>query len=112
VEANGAYGEFAAGYAVAVDLFLNRPLEITVEGHPQSNETHAMLRAAAKVPYPHLVIRPVATDIGLPVQAHICLDTVCLPPVGDPNELAKAIAEAVSPQESPFENVFEGFAGF
>jgi uncharacterized protein YyaL (SSP411 family) len=112
VEANGAYGEFAAGYAVAVDLFLNRPLEITVEGHPQSNETHAMLRAAAKVPYPHLVIKPVATDIGLPVRAHICLDTVCLPPVGDPNELAKAVAEAVSPQESPFENVFESFAGF
>ena len=112
VEANSAYGEFAAGYAVAVDQFLNRSVEITVEGHPQSDETQAMLRAAAKVPYPHLVIKTVATDIGLPVQAHICLDTVCLPPISDPSELSKAVEEVVSPQESPFENVFKSFAGF
>ena len=112
VEANGAYGEFAAGYAVAVDLFLNRPVEITVEGHLQSDETQAMLRAAAKVPYPHLVIKPVATATGLPVQAYICLDTVCLPPITDPKELARAVGKAISPQDSPFENVFESFAGF
>ena len=34
VEANRNYGEFAATYALAVDLFLNAPVEITVEGQP------------------------------------------------------------------------------
>jgi uncharacterized protein YyaL (SSP411 family) len=111
-EANRSYGEHAAGYAVAVDQFLNRPVEITVEGHPENPSTQDMLRAGTRVAYPHLVIRLVSSDVESRVQAHICLDTVCLPPISDPAELAQAVQEAVSPRESPFENVLGTFTGF
>ena len=111
VEANRGYGEFAASYALAVDLFLNRPVEITVEGHREDENTLSMLRAAAQVPYPNLVLKMVETGANSPVQAHICLDTVCLPPVSDPDGLAPAVAEALTPQENPFGSIFEQFGG-
>jgi uncharacterized protein YyaL (SSP411 family) len=111
-EANRNYGEFAASYALAVHRFLNSPVEITIEGRPENIATLAMLRAAAKVPYPHLVIKPVSvTDLDAPAQAHVCLDTICLPPVSHPEELALTVANATSAQESPFENILERFTG-
>ena len=108
VEAHRDYGEFAASYAVAVDLFLNSQLEITIEGHPEDATTRAMLLAAAQVSYPHLIIKPLpAADEG--ARAHLCLDTVCLPPISDPEELAATVSNLISGQESPFENILERF---
>jgi uncharacterized protein YyaL (SSP411 family) len=111
-EANRNYGEFAASYALTLHQFLNSPVEITIEGHPEDSATQAMLRAAARVPYPHLVIKPVAlTSPDTPARAHVCLDTICLPPVSRPEELAPMVANATSAQESPFENILERFTG-
>jgi uncharacterized protein YyaL (SSP411 family) len=111
-EANRNYGEFAASYALAVHRFLNPPVEITIEGRPEDSATQALLRAAARVPYPHLIMKPVAvTDFDAPAQAHVCLDTICLPPVTHPEELAPTVANATTAQESPFENILERFAG-
>lgn len=109
VEVNLAYGEFAAGYAIAVDQFLNRPIEVTVEGHPQNPATQAMLRALANVPYRHIIVKTVGADVGSEVLAHICVGTVCIPPIRTPEELAAGVHEAMAPQESPFENVFGSF---
>jgi len=81
-------------------------VEVTIEGHPQNVSTYSMLKAALNIPYPHLVIQAVSAAVPSPAQAHICLDTVCLPPVSDPEELARAVEEALSPQESPFQNIF------
>jgi uncharacterized protein YyaL (SSP411 family) len=106
------HGEFAAGYGLAVDLWLNSPVEITIEGPTQDASTQAMVRAATRVPYPHLEIRPtLAEDLSPPALAHVCLNTVCLPPLSDPNQLAASVAEMGSPQDSPFENIFERFPG-
>jgi uncharacterized protein YyaL (SSP411 family) len=106
VEANGVWGEFAAGYAVAVDQFLHRPVEVTLEGHPGNADTGAMLQAMLNVPYPHLIIRPASAGVDSPARAHICVDTLCLPPVSNPAELGQAVQEAVSPRQSPLENIF------
>lgn len=117
VEANRSYGEFAASYALALDLFLNSPVEITIEGNFQDNfdqsGTRDMLRAAAQIASPHLVLKPVAIGgNGALAQAHVCLNTVCLPPVSDPSNLATTVEEAFSDGQSPFENIFEKFTGF
>ena len=112
VETYREHGEFAAAYGLTVDLWLNSPVEITVEGPPEDPSTLAMLRAAARLPYPHLDIKPTLSDVlPLPALAHVCLNTVCLPPVTDPEELAKAVTEMSSPSASPFENIFERFPG-
>ena len=51
---------------------------------------------------------------GAPALAHVCLNTVCLPPVRAPGELAEAVANMSGPSpfgESPFEDIFEKFSG-
>jgi uncharacterized protein YyaL (SSP411 family) len=114
VETYGEYGEFAAGYAVAVEVFLESPVEVTVEGRLQDPSTWAMLQAAARLPNPHLVTRlAVPAGSGGPARAHVCLDTVCLPPVGDPASLAPLVAGMAVQQASPspFENILERFPG-
>ncbi len=106
------HGEFAASYGLAVDLWLNPPVEITIEGPPEGADTLAMLKAAWRLSYPHLDIKPVlSANLEPPALAHICLDNVCLPPVTDPDELAGVFADMVSPKASPFENIFERFPG-
>ncbi|MCI0901299.1 MAG: hypothetical protein J4N70_10265, partial [Chloroflexi bacterium] len=44
-------------------------------------------------------------------RAHVCLDTVCLPPVDSPPELAAAVAGLTNQQESPFQDIFQVFPG-
>ena len=116
VEANRNYGEFAAVYALAVDLFLNSPVEITVEGQPGDAAAQNLLRAATRVTSPHLVVKPLlSADHAGNAQAHVCLDTVCLPPVGDPDSLPGIVRSAVdggtASQVSPFENILDRFPG-
>ena len=113
VQSYREFGEFAAPYGLAVHHLNNAPVEVTVEGRHQDPATSAMLRAAFQLPTPHLEVKPiVAQEHGMPVQAHICLDTVCLPPVENPNELANALAELSDPSaliDSPFESIFKRF---
>jgi hypothetical protein len=106
------HGEFAAAYGLAVDLWLNPPVEVTIEGRPGDTSTEAMLRAAARLSYPHLDLR-LALDAGLepPARAYVCLEAVCLPPVDDPKALEDAVKSTLSTGASPFENIFERFPG-
>jgi len=108
VDANRDYGELAADYAVAVDQYLHPVVEVTVEGSPGTASADAMLAAAMKLNDPHLLIKLApAASADVTAQAHVCLDTVCYPPVTDPAELAKAVAEGGVVPESPFVNVLD-----
>ena len=107
------HGEFAASFGLAIDLWLSSPVEITIEGPPQDASTLAMLRGAARLPYPNLEIKPaLSAGLAVPARALICLDTVCLPPVFDPSELANSVTEMVSAQTAPLEDIFQRFPGF
>ena len=108
VDANRDYGELAADYAAAVDQYLHPVVEVTVEGSPGTASANAMLAAAMQLNDPHLIIKlaPAAME-NAPAQAHVCLDTVCYPPVTDPAELATAVAEGGVVSESPFLNVLD-----
>ncbi len=113
VEANRDYGEHAAGFAVTVDLCLHPPLEITIEGRPGAADTRALSGAAARINHPHLIVKPVATEKdGGAALAHVCLDTVCFPPISRPEALADSVAEALGGPQGAVENIFERFAGF
>ncbi len=108
VDANRDYGELAADYAIVVDHYLNPVVEVTVEGSPGTASAEAMLAAAMQLVDPHLLIRLApATSDDAPAQAHVCLDTVCYPPVTNPAELATAVAEGGAVTESPFQNVLD-----
>ena len=108
VEANRDYGELAADYAVAVDRYLNPTVEVTVEGQPGRADADAMLAAALTLTDPNLLIKMAEAVHGdAPAQAHVCLDTVCYPPVTDPAALADAIANGGAVVESPFQNVLD-----
>ncbi len=108
VDANRDYGELAADYAVAVDQYLHPVVEVTVEGSPGTASADAMLSAAMQLNDPHLIVKlaPAVME-NAPAQAHVCLDTVCYPPVTDPSQLAVAVAEGGMVAESPFQNVLD-----
>ena len=107
------YGEYSASYGLAIHLLKNAPVEVTVEGRPDDPGTVEMLRAASKLSCVNLVVKPVSVEEHqLPVQAHVCLDTLCLPPVTDPGLLETAVSGMVSDSASPFENILDRLAGF
>ncbi len=107
------YGEQAAAYGLAVDLLHNAPVEVTLEGRLDREDTLRMLSAAVRLSCPNLVIKPVPVeDEAYPTQAHVCLDTLCLPPVSDPDSLSPTVLDMLSGQSSPFaaspfENIFD-----
>ena len=112
VETYREYGEFCAVYGLAVHQLRNAPVEIAIEGSALDRGAMAMLRAAVRLPYPNLEIRSVlAEDLDKPVQAQVCLETVCLPPVSDPEDLAATVDSAVAARESPFQNILDLIPG-
>ncbi len=109
------YGEFAAPFGVAVHRLKHTPVEVTVEGTRGDLGATAMLKAAYRLDCPNLEVKPIpAEEAGIAAQAHVCLDTLCLPTVSDPGELAEAVANMSGPSlfgDSPLENIFEKFSG-
>ena len=111
VETYRAHGEFAASYALAVDLFLNRPVEVTVEANSHLPSAQALLRAVSQLDYPNIVVKLAAPATDETAQAHVCVDNMCWPPVTDPQELQSLVAEALTPKEDPFGSIFQQFGG-
>jgi len=112
VETFREQGEFAADYALAVHMLKNNLVEVTVEGRLDDPGCQEMLAAAARLPQPNLDIKTVAASDGDTVaRAHVCLDTICLPPVNSPAELADAVAGLTQQQENPFQDIFQVFPG-
>ena len=112
VETFREQGEFAAHYGLTVHLLNNDLVEVTLEGRPENAGCQALLAAAVRLPQPNLDIKTiVAADGDSIARAHVCLDTVCLPPVDSPAELAEAVAGLTKQQESPFQDIFQVFPG-
>ena len=112
VETFREQGEFAADYGLTVHLLNNDLVEVTVEGKPEDAGCQALLAAAVRLPQPNLDIKTiVAVDGDSVARAHVCLDTVCLPPVDSPAELSEAVAGLTKQQESPFLDIFQVFPG-
>ena len=107
------WGEYSASYGIVVHRFKNDPVEVSVEGLPEDPGTRAMLKAAYGLSCANLVVKPVLVDeLQVPAQAHVCLDTLCLPPVTDPDLLGDAVSGIYSAGTSPFENILDRLAGF
>ena len=98
------YGEAAASYALAVHRFLYSPVEVSVVGVAGSAQTKALLKSATTIPYPHTAVQ--FMDVGDEerlaeagywptdeAQAYVCLDTVCLAPISDPQALHRTVLE-------------------
>ena len=111
-EANRDFGEHAASFAVAVDHYLHPPVEITVEGAQGKAGTHALVMAANRVNHPHVIVKPVAVEGSSAALAHVCVETLCFPPVSRPEDLADSVLEALSGPQNPADNIFEKFVSF
>ncbi len=102
-------GEFAASFGLTVDLFCNPTVEVTVEGNPEDPACRELLAAAARLNAPNLEIKTVPANS--PALAHVCLDTLCLPPVSTPAALAEAASGVDNQPASPFRDIFQIFPG-
>jgi len=106
------FGEYSAEYGLAVNMLKNTMVEVTIEGRPEDSGCQALLAAAARLPSPNLDIKTVtASDGDTVARAHVCLDTVCLPPVDSPQGLAEAVASLNKTPDSPFQDIFQVFPG-
>ena len=102
-------GEFAADFGLTVDLFCNPMVEVTIEGNPGDPACRELLAAALRLNGPNLEIKTVAATGG--ALAHVCLDTLCLPPVSTPAALADCVAGIDNQPPSPFQDIFQIFPG-
>ena len=112
VETFREQGEFAAEFGLSVHLLKNPMVEVTIEGAPEQAGCRELLRAAMRLSSPNLDIKTVRAAAGDDTaRAHVCLDTVCLPPVDNAAALADAVAGIGNQQESPFQDIFSIFPG-
>ena len=102
-------GEFAADFGLTVDMFCNPMVEVTVEGSPEDPACRELLAAALRLNSPNLEIKTVAANGS--ALAHVCLDTLCLPPVSTPAALADCAAGIDNQPASPFQDIFQIFPG-
>ena len=105
VETNGNYGEHAAFYGLCLDILLNDPVEITVEGQCENQETTELIREASRIPQPNINLNLVVTSTS--TKAHVCVGNICIPPVNNPSDLRQAVANAVIKPDDPFTNLME-----
>ncbi len=106
------HGEFASEFGLTVALLKNPMVEVTVEGIPERADCRELLRSAARLRSPNLDIKTVRAIAGdEKARAHVCLDTVCLPPVDNGADLIEAVAGIGGQQESPFQDIFSIFPG-
>ena len=103
------HGEFAAEFGLSVDLFCNPMVEVTVEGSPADAGCRTLLESAIRLNSPNLEIK--AVPAGGTALAHVCLDTLCLPPVSSPEALAATVAGMDDQPASPFQDILRIFPG-
>ena len=102
-------GEFSAEFGMTVDLYSNPMVEVTLEGASDDAATRKLLEAAVRLNSPNLEIKTISSDGS--ALAHVCLDTVCLPPVSAPAALAEAAAGIDTQAVSPFQDIMRIFPG-
>jgi uncharacterized protein YyaL (SSP411 family) len=94
-------------WLVALDYALSHAREIAIVGDPEADDVRALLDASTAGYRPHQVV---ALGVGGPEQdvpllqhrgpvagraaAYVCIDSVCRPPVSDPEELRRLLVGA------------------
>ena len=103
-----SFGFMSAGYALAVDAFLNEPTMIRIVGAKHDPETEALVAEAARSYEPRKIIqilnpesdaREIAENgfsSNVPPTAYICVGTACSAPITEPNQLAPAVQNMMS----------------
>ncbi len=98
------YRHFASAYALVVDHALRPYTTMTVVGDPQQPQTGTLLQAGLAIYVPNRIARVLdpawdqaeIEQLGLPASdspiIQICRGDVCAEPVGDPDQVAPAIA--------------------
>ena len=96
------------GYALALDVYLNRPLHIVVVGKPDSSETQAMLETSLHAYEPSKLVQvldPSEDDLTIgdttyqadeeETLAYVCVRDMCHPPVKGSRDLAVMLEEVL-----------------
>ena len=103
-------GEFSAEYGLAVHLLKHNMVEVTIEGNPADKNCQELLAAATRLPQPNIGIKTViAAENDHVARAHVCLDTVCLPPVDSPEALEEAVAGLTDQSGIRVQDIFQVF---
>ena len=101
----GAYGLFAAGYAVAVCCYLTDPLTIVIVGSADDETTLDLLHEGRRLYAPNRwvqLIDPVweperLAQLGYPAEpaptAYLCIGRICAEPTSDPAKLAEIVTD-------------------
>lgn len=102
------YGVTGAGYALALDSYINGPIGITVIAHPKSKEFGLFKEGALKL-YPgrryvrHLdpakdsgQIAHLGFDIEKAPTAYVCAGKTCGPPVRDPSAIESTLSSLLA----------------
>ncbi|MFQ5778752.1 MAG: thioredoxin domain-containing protein, partial [Terriglobia bacterium] len=109
-----SYGLFAAAYGLAALLHARQPLEVVIVGDRKDARTQALARAAhdtfrfgkavlqyepgqiegGQLPAGLAATLPALAGDGAAPRALVCVNQTCQPPVTQPEELSRAIAEA------------------
>ena len=106
----GEYGEYAAGYGLLLQRFINSPVEIRIEGHPTDKSTVELLKGATQSNVPHLMIRPIFNENHQGgAEASICYSSICTPPVRDVQGIRDQISSIQSNSQLIQDTVFERF---
>ncbi|MEW5720197.1 MAG: hypothetical protein AB1817_16345, partial [Chloroflexota bacterium] len=99
------YGFMAAGYALAVDHFLNEPVSVHIVGAADDARTRALHAAALAEYAPGKIVQLLApardaarlTQLGYPTsdapRAYVCVGQKCLAPVDAPEGIVAGIKE-------------------
>jgi uncharacterized protein YyaL (SSP411 family) len=94
------FGFMGAGYALAVDAFLNEPTTIRIIGSIEKSQTQALVREAHQIFEPRKVIQildphsdlKAVTALGYPIPksptAYVCVGKVCTAPITEPQQIA------------------------
>lgn len=106
IETNHNYGEYAATYGLCIDILINKPIDITVEGHPENLKTQELLRAIDRIPAANINLKLILTAQEKQSQAHVCVGNVCIPPVTSPEDLKSAVETAMNESNSSSSNTF------
>ena len=88
------YNMFAADYAVAVALSLLEPVVVTVHTQSGNSGAERFFQAAMSACDKNCTIRTAGLDTDEPIDATICVGSLCRSRVTDPSKLADDIAEA------------------
>jgi uncharacterized protein YyaL (SSP411 family) len=108
VEIYPHFGFMAAGYAIAVDIFLNEPTTVRILGSPEEAGTKGLLAEAHRVYDPRKIIQVLDPKkdsetiraFGFPNTeqpiAYVCVGTRCTAPIIEPRQIGPEVGRMLA----------------